>query len=119
MPNCQWQGSVRWQQRQNLGGGLSFNARADSSVPPLGPDGFGLDPARPGMHPAGSSGGPWAAACPSMPRLIPRRPDAEVPPHGASPDQCGARGAWLLRLILATFWFEKPPVPLAAIANAQ
>jgi hypothetical protein len=71
------------------------------------------------MRPAGSSVSPWAAACRSMPKLIPRLPDAEDPRHWARLDWGGARGAWFLRLVVATLWFEQLPVPLATIANAQ
>ena len=36
-----------------------------------------------GLRAGGSSVSPWAAACPSVPGLIPRWPDAEAPRHCA------------------------------------
>src|ERR1017187_10935470 len=60
-----------------------------SALPPREPDDFGPDPAGGGMHHAGSSVNPLAAVSPSMPGLIPRRPDPNAPRHCARPDRCG------------------------------
>src|ERR1035437_7254061 len=69
--------------------GIASVVRTASGPPRLDPDGFGPDPAGPGIGPASSSVSPWAAVCPSMPGLIPRRPDAEAPRHCARPDRYG------------------------------